>query len=357
MKSPLIYDQRDSKWKLLGEMLKIFGSRRVKQEIAKHGLKPADKAGIMFRVMIISMFFSLDVSYVLNELKTWEELRKFSGVLDVPSPDDFSRFKSKFPEKSFVRVVNGILNTQMNGKRRGKATVLVDSTDLPVDLNFHRKKISKESMENEDFEWCFSSSKGYYIGFKLTVALDYRTMQPLAFLLDSGSPHDSKLFEQMMKELRNRRLIRNGDTLIFDKGYYSYENYINGILNHKIVPIIFPKKYFKIERVLKELNYPLSSFKGSKIIKNVKKLYTQLVKEFKSKISNWKRLKHVRGLIEDWNKLTKKALNMDKIHSYTRLSIVKYVTINALLAALIILQGYNSKKAVQHLRMVKNGRG
>jgi len=38
------------------EILKIFGSRQVKQEIAEQGLKPADKAGIMLKVMIISMF-------------------------------------------------------------------------------------------------------------------------------------------------------------------------------------------------------------------------------------------------------------------------------------------------------------
>jgi len=349
MKSPLIYDQRDSKWILLGKILKIFGSRRVKQEIAKQGLKPADKAGIMFRAMIISMFFCLDVSYVLSELKEREELRNFAGILDVPNSDDLYRFKSRFPEENFIIVVNGILNSQLKSKRRFKATILVDSTDLPVDLNFHRRKITKKSLEDKDSKWAFSSSKGHYIGFKLTVALDYRTMQPLAFLIHSGSPNDAPLFDQILKELKNRRLIHNGDTLIFDKGYYSYNNYVNGILHYKIVPIIFPKYYFKIERVLKELNYPLSSFKGSKIKKNVKKLYERLVSEFKSKISNWKRLKHVRGLIEDWNKLTKKALNMDKIHSYTQSSVTKYVAINALLAALIILQGYNSKKAIQHL--------
>ena len=90
MKSPLICDQRDSKWKLLGEILKIFGSRRVKQEIAKQGIKPANKAGIMFRVMLISMFFSVDVSYVLRELSEREELRKFVGVEDVPDVNSFT---------------------------------------------------------------------------------------------------------------------------------------------------------------------------------------------------------------------------------------------------------------------------
>jgi len=40
-------------------------------------------------------------------------------------------------------MVSVILNCQRKGKRRGKSTILVDSTDLQVDLNFHRKKISK----------------------------------------------------------------------------------------------------------------------------------------------------------------------------------------------------------------------
>jgi len=57
-----------------------------------------------------------------------------------------------------------------------------------------------------------------------------------------------------------------------------------------------------------------------------KNYYTNILKEFKLKIGYWKRLKHVRGLIEDWNKLTKKkALNMDKIHRYTQPSVTKYV--------------------------------
>jgi hypothetical protein len=111
MKLPLICDQRDSKWELLGEILKIFGSRRVKQEIAKQGLNTADKAVIMFRVMIISMFFCCDVSYVLDKLKARGELRKFAGVLDVPSSDDFHRFKSRFPDENFLKVINGILNS------------------------------------------------------------------------------------------------------------------------------------------------------------------------------------------------------------------------------------------------------
>lgn len=69
MKPPLIYDQKDFKWELLGNILKIFDSRRVRQEMAKHGVKHAFKAGIMFNIVIIALFFSKDISYVVSELK------------------------------------------------------------------------------------------------------------------------------------------------------------------------------------------------------------------------------------------------------------------------------------------------
>lgn len=349
MKSPLICDQRDSKWKLLGEILKIFGSRRVKQEIAKHGIKPADKAGIMFRVMFTSMFFSVDVSYVLRELNEREELRKFVGVEDVPDVDSFYRFMSRFSENQFVKLVNGVLNTQNPSKRRRNATILVDSTDLQVDLNWNRKKRSKKSLEDEEFKWGCSSSKGFYIGYKLTIALEYPKMKPLAFIIHQGSPNDAPIFTEIMEQLKNRRLILKGDTFIFDKGYYSKDNYINGILGYNIVPIIFPKYYFKLNKILDSLSYPLDCFnKNTSKYKN-KSFYKRLVRDFKRKITNWKRLKPIRGMIEDWNKLTKEAFSMKKIHRFTYRSVVKYVSLNALLAGIITLLGYNSKKAIQCL--------
>ncbi len=52
MQIPLILGNKDSKWILLGKILKIFGSRRI---------KPANKAGTMLRITFIAMFKQLDV--------------------------------------------------------------------------------------------------------------------------------------------------------------------------------------------------------------------------------------------------------------------------------------------------------
>ena len=48
MNTPLITDEKDQKWVLLGKILGIVSSRRVKQEMAKQGISPVNLAGTMF---------------------------------------------------------------------------------------------------------------------------------------------------------------------------------------------------------------------------------------------------------------------------------------------------------------------
>jgi len=62
MQIPLILGNKDSKWILLGKILKIFGSRRIKPaNKAGTMLRITNKAGTMLRITFIAMFKQLDV--------------------------------------------------------------------------------------------------------------------------------------------------------------------------------------------------------------------------------------------------------------------------------------------------------
>ena len=112
MKSPLIYDQEDFKWNLLGEIFKIFDSRKTRQILAKNGIKPLNKSVRMLKVINMAIFFSVDVSFVLNELENKSELRKFAEIYEIPSNDELSRFISQFSGIQFINLVLMILNTR-----------------------------------------------------------------------------------------------------------------------------------------------------------------------------------------------------------------------------------------------------
>jgi hypothetical protein len=99
-------------------------------------------------VVIIALFFSKEISYVISELKKREEFRNFVGISDVPSEHQIYEFLSRFTEKQFMVAVLGILNSIC--KQRGKALIIVDSTNIQVDLNSKRRKITKKTQKYKD---------------------------------------------------------------------------------------------------------------------------------------------------------------------------------------------------------------
>jgi hypothetical protein len=82
------------------------------------------------------------------------------------------------------------------------------------------------------------------------LAIEHPSLRPIAFLLHQESPNDAKIYKEILEELKRRRIARNGDTIVFDKGYYSYKNYLMGISRFKIIPLIFPKKNFKMNKLI-----------------------------------------------------------------------------------------------------------
>ena len=155
-------------------------------------------------------------------------------------------------------------------KEEEKRFFIVDATPVDLDFNFQRNKKTKKHLKTLNLKWSYSSSKGFYIGFKATVIIDFDSMNPVCILIHSGAPNDAKLFDPIIETLQKRRIIQKGDTLIFDKGYYSYENYQIGISKYKIVPFIFPRDNFKRTKLNDKLSYPLQAFKKTK--KNLSKI-------------------------------------------------------------------------------------
>ena len=230
------------------------------------------------------MFFGLDIPFILNELESKEKLRKYFNISEVLSAEQVYKNFSLQDSEELVKALNRILNARNRVKRRGKKTFIVDATPVDLDINFHRNKKTKEHLKSLNLKWSYSSSKGFYIGFKATIIIDFDSMNPVSILIHSGAPNDAKLFDEIMENLQKIRIIRKGDTLIFDKGYYSYQNYQLGISKYKNIPFIFPKDNFKRNKLKDQLSYPLSSFIKTKKIKTEKRFFNNLKDELLKKL-------------------------------------------------------------------------
>jgi hypothetical protein len=256
---------------------------------------------------------------------------------------------SGFNEVQFISLITGILNSCFKWKRRrGMNTFLVDATAITLDLNWFKRTYSKPQLERREFKWGYSSTHGHYIGYKLTMALDSRSLQPVCFLLHPGSPHDSVIYDKIMTELKRRRITRIGDIVVFDKGYYSYDNYVQGVFKFNVVPLIFSKKKFSISKLMKKLNYPLWIF-GRSDTKLLMKRFASLARRLFTHLRDEPPFMKKRSLIEDVFKAAKNTFGLRKIHKYAMRSVIKTVCLNVLLLGLVISSGFDKKIDIQRL--------
>ncbi len=175
---------------------------------------------------------------------------------------------------------------------------------------------------------------------KLTLVLEY-ACNLLLFLLHPANKHEVKIFKEIMEELKRKRILRQRDVLIFDRGFYAYRNYLVGINEYRIIPLIFPRNNFKLKRLDELLSYPLNIFTSKNLKKEVK-LFRSLKARLMNLLENWKNFKSIRSTIEDVFKLAK-SFSLRRLHRYTMRSVYKFVAMNVLLVGVIVVLGFREK--------------
>jgi len=178
----------------------------------------------------------------------------------------------------------------------------------------------------------------------MTIAVEHETLRPLAILIYPGSPNDAKIFDKMMYELKRRRLLKKGQLVIADRGFYSACNYLTGINKYKIIPLVFPRKKPTL-KVLKD-----------KIIQSVRLILTMKInpdkhiRNYETDYSNYflngRIYAEQDGKIEKVFQFLKENLGLGHIHAYTKRSVYKKAYLNVLLLGILISNGQNEIKEI-----------
>ncbi|AKB17515.1 transposase, putative [Methanosarcina sp. WWM596] len=112
---------------------------------------------------------------------------------------------------------------------------------------------------------------------KLTLALEYQTLKPLAFLINEANVSEPKIYPEILKELKKRRILKAGDIVYADRRYYSYENYGISVREFRVVPLIFPRKNCNFKKLFNMLRYPLKIFDSRRDTKKEIKIYKEMI--------------------------------------------------------------------------------
>ncbi|MGA2676782.1 MAG: transposase [Methanobacterium sp.] len=346
MKMPLFHDIKNPKCKLLDVIFIDIDSRETRQELSRNGIKPINNALNAIKIRLIAMFYGIDIKYVVNELNNSKELRKAFKFRSTLNYLELSEVFSRINDFQMLEFVLKRLNREFKKNIRGNRKIIIDSTDIRFRINLDKKFYDDRILEENDYEFGFSSSKSKFIGGKLTIAMDYDTCQPLTMLFHRGAVSDTKIYLEILADLKRRRILKKGDLILADKGYFSFKNYRNGLMNYKIIPLIRPKKNTRKDRVFSQFNYPLELFKKYNPLKEI---YKQLVSKFNKLYDKWDDLKSIRSKIEDFNKFFKNGVGYGQIPSYTYKSAAKTTYISVLLAGLIASKLKPDNKQLQQL--------
>ena len=346
----LNYDSKDPKYTLLAEIFNIIDSKKARNILSRNGVNNRQMMAYSIKILFMAMYFDYNVSNIIKELNRTSKLRKFAGFNgEIPTAEQVYEYFSRYSAEQYCNIINSMFN-MLNKPNRGKYNQFIaDATPSACDFNNDKHFIPKEHLEKLNLKWSYSTTKGSFIGFKLTVVINKATLSPVSVLIHSGAPNDAKIFDEVLKELCRRRIIKDKDIILFDRGYFAYKNYQIGINKYKIIPVIFPKSIFSIDKLKGQMSYPMEVYFNNKRSKELKEKINSMSTILFEKLKNWKDLKPIRGLIEDFFKVAKDAFGLGEFQSYTIESMSRKIYLCLLLTALIINQGFDTKTKLQKL--------
>jgi hypothetical protein len=59
----------------------------------------------------------------------------------------------------FTDFVFELLNNLYYGRKSGSKGIIIDSTDINLNLNWHAKRITKENLERKEYKWGHSTHR------------------------------------------------------------------------------------------------------------------------------------------------------------------------------------------------------
>jgi len=99
----------------------------------------------MLKILLASLFFRLELSYFVEELKNRRKLRKLLNISEVPDIKDLYDFMAKFGEESFRKAVDQIINSLFGKIGRGCLKIVVDTSGIDLNLNKQKNRKSNEA--------------------------------------------------------------------------------------------------------------------------------------------------------------------------------------------------------------------
>jgi hypothetical protein len=184
----LNFSKKDPKFTLLGKVFKYIDDEKVEGIYSRNGIKNIPLMIICIKILFVGFYFDYPIFKVVDELSRDNRLKKFVKISgDVPEVSQVYELMSRYSADKFVKIVNSLLKRSNKGSRNPYKKYIVDGMGVECDINHIKQYISPEKLEKLKLKWEYSTTKGHFIGFKVTVVLDEKNLCPCFYINPSRS--------------------------------------------------------------------------------------------------------------------------------------------------------------------------
>ncbi len=240
MLSPLIPNDKHPKWIVVLKILEIIGSRRARKIASKLKIYDIDNFILAIKIVVLSSLFERDISYIVSEINQNLELQRLLKANSTINPQKIYKLMFDLSYDSLCNFLSKVFQPERRKRDKKQRTIIIDTSPIVIDLNIWRNK-DKIGKKNKKYKWSYYPSIGYFVGFKLILAIDLDD-NLIGFEIHEDCPNDSKLLIPFVERLYNSKRIHSGDLILCDKGFTSKKNYQLLINRFYLVPIIYPRK-------------------------------------------------------------------------------------------------------------------
>jgi len=81
----------------------------------------------------------------------------------MPAEKEVYEILSEYKLQQFTDFVFELLNDLCPTRKGGSRGIIIDSNYISLNLNWHSKRVTKESLENREYKWGHSTHRGFFI--------------------------------------------------------------------------------------------------------------------------------------------------------------------------------------------------
>jgi Transposase DDE domain. len=330
MLPPLIPDISHQTWIIAKNILGFIDSKRARKVAGRLKISEIDDFIIVIKVLMMASLFERDITNIVSEINSNPKFKRFLRIKSEVNAQKIYKIHSNLDFKVLCDFLNRSLCVSKRTRNKKRQVVIIDATSITIDLNTWRNRF-RIGKTNKKYKYSFSNSIGYYVGFKLILAMDLN-YNLIGFKVYENCPNDAKILVPFVEELYKSRRIKSGDIIICDRGFPSEKNYNVLINRFLLIPAIYPRKNTNIKKIINNDTPPLDVFTYKyKFTK-----WKSIREEFKKLMSHWGHFRFIRYRIEIFFNIAKNTLSLKKNHQYTQISIEKKVARAVFLTTAVI---------------------